>query len=554
MRDKHPGSDTILADWQIPWAFGIIVAAAVASAGLVLFLTRRFTWYWDEWTIITGLPQWTVRDYFLPHNEHWSTIPYLVYDLLLHTVGLRSYIPYMAVLVVLLAANGCLLFVLLRPRTGSAVALAASLILLFLGRGYNDIYWAWQIGFVGSCTFGLAALVVIDATEAGIRRMAACSAFLILALMCSGIGLLFLAAVAISLVVRRDRWRHLPVIIAPTLVYMVWYAVFGRHGINQQASPYTLHAVAALRQYVPAGLGAAIAALFGVSSVWAPLALAVGVAGAAVDWVLHRRVDRLVMAAAIAVVLQFSLIGLTRDYLGPAEASSSRYLYIAAVFLLIVLADIVSHIPTPTSFRPVFALIFLCILAYNVDQMHSGRNQEWALVSNEDAQLQTIWAMRDTPGFQPQAGSGIPGITAAMYDDSRRTLGSPDPTLTPDQLATLPAADVNSSLDSVFPVHVQRSGLADFPKAANCQTPDATNGITFTVSDPDQRVAFSSPYPTAVQIYLWHLGAQPPTPVASVFIHPGQQFTVPVPDAGNGFVWHLRLVTQPDSQLTACAI
>jgi hypothetical protein len=277
-------------------------------------------------------------------------------------------------------------------------------------------------------------------------------------------------------------------------------------------------------------------------------------AAVAVDWTLRRRIDRVVAAAAIAVVLQFSLTGLTRDYLGPIEASSSRYLYIAAIFLLIVAADIVSHLPAPTAFRPVVALIFLCVLAYNVDQMHAGRNQEWALVTNEDAQLQTIWAMREAPGFDSQAAAGIPGISAAAYEHSRKTLGSPDPTLTPAQLATLPATDVNASLDSVFPVHPSRSGLADFPRGATCQTADSTDGMTFTVSRPGQQVALSSPYPTTVQIYLWHLGAQPPTPVASLFIRPGEQFTVPVPDGGAGFVWYLRLVGQPDSHLTACAI
>lgn len=550
MREEHSGRAMILADWQTPWVLPVAASAAIFAAGLVSFLARRLAWYSDEWGVITRLPSWTVRDYLIPRSDGWSTIPYVVYDVLLHTAGLRSYVPYVAVLALLLGANGYLLFLLLKPRAGSAVAFGAALILLFLGRGWTDMFWAWQIGFVGSCTFGLGALVLIDREEVGLRRMAACSALLILGLMCSNIGLLFLAALAISLAVHRDRWQHLLVAVPPVAVYLVWWALFGRHGIGP-ASPGHVSPAAVLGQYLPASAGAAVAAMFGLSAAWAPLALAAMAAALAVHWSWHRRVDPLVLAVAVAAVLLFSLGDLTRGDLGPIDASP--YLYVGALLLLIVVADIVSHIPTPKLLRPAVALIFLCILACNVEQMETGRNHQKALVAGESVQLQTAWAMRDAPGFDAQMPVGVAGISAAAYDSARQRFGSPYSTLAPDQLATLPSAEVNATLIRIFPDSARKSGLADFPRGARCQLAEGPNGLNFTLNQPRQQISFSAPYPTAVRVYLWHLGLQPPPAIARVFLLPGQQFTVPVPDAGSGFIWHVRLVGQPDSELSACA-
>ena len=59
---------------------------------------------------------------------------------------------------------------------------------LFLGSGYQNIVWAFQIGFVGSLVFGLAHLLLIDHDGGFDRRDALGLAFGLAGLMCSGVS------------------------------------------------------------------------------------------------------------------------------------------------------------------------------------------------------------------------------------------------------------------------------------------------------------------------------------------------------------------------------
>src|SRR5207245_6821754 len=97
--------------------------------------------------------------YFRPHNEHPAILFRLVYSALLDTVGLRSYLPYMAALVVAHAANVVLLFEMVRRRPGDLVALAAALLLLVLGAGWADLMWAFQMAWPASVAPGRGALL-----------------------------------------------------------------------------------------------------------------------------------------------------------------------------------------------------------------------------------------------------------------------------------------------------------------------------------------------------------------------------------------------------------
>jgi len=76
-----------LADW-------LFVALAVGCGVTLLYLGRSLTFEDDEWRSITF--DGGVLDYIRPVNQHWSTIPLLMYRGTFHVVGLHSYIPYLA--------------------------------------------------------------------------------------------------------------------------------------------------------------------------------------------------------------------------------------------------------------------------------------------------------------------------------------------------------------------------------------------------------------------------------------------------------------------------
>jgi len=63
--------------------FGVF--ALIAFVGL-LYLGRKGTFFQDEWAFIQIGGLGTVRDWFAPHNEHWSTVPFALYRALLGLV------------------------------------------------------------------------------------------------------------------------------------------------------------------------------------------------------------------------------------------------------------------------------------------------------------------------------------------------------------------------------------------------------------------------------------------------------------------------------------
>src|SRR5205823_15106414 len=88
--------------------------------------------------------------------------------------------------------------------SGRTVAVAAAAILLLLGNAYQDLFWAWQLGFVGSTAAGIWALAALAAPRR--HRNAVVAAFLlVVAVATSGIGLAFLAAAAVFELVRPER-------------------------------------------------------------------------------------------------------------------------------------------------------------------------------------------------------------------------------------------------------------------------------------------------------------------------------------------------------------
>ena len=115
-----------------------IVWLALALATLVglLVLGRHLTFWQDEWAFIGADPS-RLADFLEPHNEHWSTVPLILYRGVLAVVGLHSYLPYLAVLALLHVAAAGGAFVLLMRRLPGWAALLAVIPLLVLGSGFE---------------------------------------------------------------------------------------------------------------------------------------------------------------------------------------------------------------------------------------------------------------------------------------------------------------------------------------------------------------------------------------------------------------------------------
>src|SRR5947209_4069385 len=148
MTTQTPNRGLRVGDVRSRWLWPALLGACVLVFAVVLYLTSYKDFFYDEWDFVTLARAWNVNVFLQAHNEHWSTIPILVWKVLFLIVGLRSHIPYEAAALAVHIAAVLLLFVLVRRRSGDLPAFGAAIILLVLGGGGMDIVWAFQIGWV----------------------------------------------------------------------------------------------------------------------------------------------------------------------------------------------------------------------------------------------------------------------------------------------------------------------------------------------------------------------------------------------------------------------
>jgi hypothetical protein len=315
----------------------LLVFAAVEAAAVLLWLVyARALWFFaDEWDFLAGRTGGDLGDLFRPHNSHWSTLPILAYRLLWWFVGLRSYLPYVALLVVLHVTAAALLRVVMRRAgVGPWIATAAASVFALFGAGYQNIVWAFQIGFTGALVLGLTHLLLADHDGPVDRRdwLGCLAGFA--ALLCSGVGVTMVVVVGLATLMRRG-WRVAAVHVAPlALVYVVWWASID----NEPQETGQLRAVE-LARFVRNGVQGVFGALGQVTAVGLALGVLL-VVGLAVAWVpldgarLRRRAAA-PGALLLGVIVFLLLSGVWRvGFLGPEAARASRYLHPSAAFVL----------------------------------------------------------------------------------------------------------------------------------------------------------------------------------------------------------------------------
>ena len=143
----------------------LLVAVGLAIAAVVLLRVARGQWFFaDDWEFIARRGVFDGEfSLWSPHNEHWSTIPILVYRALFSLVGLESYRAYLVPLIGVHLGLGVLLWRIMRTSGVQVViATALTIVFVFLGAGSENLLWAFQLGFVGSFFFGVLAVHLVD--------------------------------------------------------------------------------------------------------------------------------------------------------------------------------------------------------------------------------------------------------------------------------------------------------------------------------------------------------------------------------------------------------
>lgn len=316
--------------WRELAGLAVFVAGAIVTVVWLSLLERGLTFFYDEWDFIDAHQYsywWFV---WQPHGGHPSMVPYTVYWVLLSTFGIRSYWPYLVVLTLVILLVGGLVFALLRRVVHPALAAAAAVVVMLMGPGWQDLLWAFQIGFLGSIAAGLGALLLLDR---GTRRahLAACGC-LFVSVACSAVGVPFLAGIVIELCWRRQ-WRLLWVPALPLAGFGIWYVL-----VDRQQGATTIPRIGKGIHYVLQAAADSFGSLVGSNlSVGTVVGLIAAIAALIAVAALRRDAGRLLMATASVLVFW----GLTVSARGATLPIASRYLIPGDVLLILGLGEVV---------------------------------------------------------------------------------------------------------------------------------------------------------------------------------------------------------------------
>lgn len=312
------------------WWIGLVVLLA-GTAVTMFWLTRGLTFNLDEWAVITQRRGPGAPSLLEPHNEHLTLLFFLIFLPLLKIGGLDAFPLLMVPLVALQLALGWLLFDIARRRVGAGVALGVAAFALLAGFAYENFLIPGQATQMLSIVAGVGALALLDRPRTQ-KTDWALALLMVVALASSGLGIPVLLGVAVELALTKEGRGRLWVVVAPFALYLVWYVAYGT---NRAA--FEELSLSALWAWTAANHAAG--AIIGERQIEPGQQMLI-----LILVVLAYRAFRVdaaarIRLAALAVILLtfYALTAVSRHDIAPP--SSSRYLTVGVVFLLLMLVE-----------------------------------------------------------------------------------------------------------------------------------------------------------------------------------------------------------------------
>lgn len=339
--------------------------AYLAVAFVVLLVAGRDDWFsGGDWNLINGP---ATRDLFLPVEQHWTTVPLLVFQGLFRAFGL-SYTPYLVVAVAIHLTIAALVRLVARRagvRPWIATLLAAPIVLF--APGFLSVLMPIQITQNLSLAFGLGQLLLADHEGRDRRRDALALGAGVLGLMSSGIMPALVLGTGVALLLRRG-WRAAAIQTVPLgLLFLAWYRWQEPGATNAFFQAPSYEPGRHLR-FVVDGVGETFWAL-GSSAILAAVLGLVLVAGivvrlAAGPVLAQVRAIAAPLGLSLAAVAYLGIVGYQRSSLDD-YAGVSHHLYNVAVLVLPTLAVAVAALVDRwRALAPVVVgLVLVCVAA-----------------------------------------------------------------------------------------------------------------------------------------------------------------------------------------------
>jgi hypothetical protein len=514
-------------------AVAALALAVLASGLLLLHLDSSLTFVADDWELLVVRDGWSPSAFLEPFNENVVIGPALVYKLLLAAFGMDSALPFYVVSIGAFLASAVLLFVYLRRRVGDWLAVVAAFSILFLGAAFEDLLWAFQVGYFASMAAGIGMLLALDRDDE--RGDALAATLLGASLAFSSLGLAFALGALVAVAAGdRPRARRSYLVVLPLALFWLWWLGWGHAAESHVSVDNALD----LPRYVFDAAAAGVVSLLGLATgnggepdqphlIWGQLLVPVLAAGVALRVLRDRGLSR-GLAVALAVALGFwVLAGLNRN--DERFPTSSRYQYPSAVFLWLVAAEALRGLRVPRSAVAIAAVVAAIGAVGGVSLMRDKHEERWEPVAGSirsslaAVELAGPAAQGDFPvSFPPKVV-----VPAAEYLAVAREHGSPafDET----ELAARPEPE-RAAADLTM---AQAIGLALVPpprgrQALDCQPLSASaGGDTGQALPPgDFRIANAGPAPFDLKLRRFadalsvSLGPVPPGVTTSLSIPP----------------------------------
>jgi hypothetical protein len=337
----------------------------------LMYLGRGNNFFFDEWNFVVGRRGLSVDALLSPHNGHLSALPALAFMVLLKFFGLNHYEAFIAVAIVVHLSVALMASLLVRKNYGWSIGLTVFVVIGLMGAGWQNIFWGFQMGFMGSLFFFLLSLYLLDRgrSQNGDLFLSLSSIALACSLLCAGLGVAGLAVIAVLCLFGVDRRRTWWIPVGPAAMYAIWYLKYG----TSQAKLSALHGVPL---YASESASSSAAGFFGVDQMWGAL-----VVGALIYFCLQPRIRRRLTMRSVALVafaiVFWTMVGLSRITVW--EPNASRYLYVGIVAIVVGVLDInhVGRAATPLSSWRKAGMVSVAFLAIWGSHASLVQGAEW---------------------------------------------------------------------------------------------------------------------------------------------------------------------------------
>jgi hypothetical protein len=358
--------------------FVLLLVLAAQGAFLIWLVTGLYFVWGDDYDflLLRGTIPGVGVSWLEPHDDHWMTSVVVIFRVIFHFFGVRTYVPYGVVTVVLHLATALVMFLLVR-RLGARPwpSVFAGTFVAFLGAGAQAVLWDTTMGLIGSIFFGFLAVYLGARFGYHSGRLRWSWLPLVVGLTFSGTGVVAVAFAA-AFAWCRTGWRAgLRVLSVPTGVFVLWYISYGRTGAKPPLADHW--AYLQVPAFVWTGLTSAVGAASGIPGAGGALTVALVLGTVMAPRHVPAPLRHLALAGLIGAFAQLSLAAITRPMFGIDDFSSGRYAYLTMVFLTpAVLVGLSGLAPLVKEPRHVVAFLAgVLLVAYAVNGQHLFRKE-----------------------------------------------------------------------------------------------------------------------------------------------------------------------------------